>query len=639
LPDGTRDHRSNPDGDSGSSEGSSVADWFAAITSQAEAAMQSGDYATSESLGREMIERDPANPLGWRVVALSQDQQGDRQGAQATVDEGLAYAPQDPGLQGLKRVLAKSGPAMEFDTSKLKKNFKDKEDDLKKEQARRTGSMNMIAKGPGGAAGPAGPGGAGEKMLPAQITKHAKPMSFAKPEAHTGFTRRGLQEVQAGDLISGIRQFTKAIKKNPRDNAALRWRALARHRAGDYEGAIEDADRALALADKDHWALKTKAMALLALKRADEALAAADKAVEALSTDADAFRTRAMIHKARGDTAAMIQDLAQAAALDPQFAALYRRELAKAEKEDAEEDEEERGGDTTKGTLFAVAALIIGGGLATALTKKKKPAKAESAALGVTGFDVSGKLGQGGMGEVWRATDRALQREVAIKRLRSEIAGDERMRKKFLKEARTVAALKHANIVEIHSVIEEGDELLLVFEHLDGQPLDAILAEHGKLTLDQTLEIVKQAAAALDYAHQQGVIHQDLKPGNVMVAGETVKVMDFGIARRVADDLSTLSRQEVSGTPVYMAPEQEAGNPTPQSDVYALGLCFYEMLTGRRANPKQGFPPLVEALPGTPPALDGVLAYTLDADPAKRYPTAGQLASAIEQVVAASRPS
>lgn len=612
-------------GSGGTSDAAETAyDWLTDLTNRAEAALKTGDYASAEAAGREIIAKDPSNPLGWRVVALAQDQQGDRPAAQATVDEGLRYAPQDDGLNGLKRVLAKGkSSGMKFDTSKLKKDFKDKEDDLKRPKPRAPDSTGMLAQGPGA-----------QKMLPAQMGEHAAPMSFARPELHSGFTRRGLEDMQAGDLIAGIKEFTRAVSQNPNDSVALRWRALAREKAGDHEGAVEDADRALAVDPKDAWALKTKALALLALKKAEEALEAANKAIDANATDADAFRTRAMIHKTLGDDAAMVRDLSQAAALNPAFAALYRSELARVEKENAEENEEERGGSATTGTAVALGALILGGGLATALGRRKKKPAADSpeASLGVTGFEVTAKLGQGGMGEVWLATDRALRRQVAIKRLRSEIAGDARMRRKFLKEARTVAALKHPNIVEIHSVLEEGSELLLVFEHIDGRPLDAILAEHGKLTLEQALEIVRQTAAALDYAHGRGVIHQDLKPGNIMVGAESVKVMDFGIARRVADDLSTLSRQEVAGTPLYMAPEQEKADPRPQSDVYALGLCFYEMVSGVRARPKDGWTPLTQLLPGLPPALDGVLAYTFDPDPAKRYPSAGQLSAALAQV-------
>jgi len=587
---------------------------LADLTTQAESALKSGDYAAAEAVGRDIIARDPSNPLGWRIVALAQDQQGDRAGAQATVEEGLAHAPQDDGLQGLKRVLAKTAPSMTLDTSKLKKDFKDKEDDLQKPKSRRPDSTGMSAKGPGA-----------EKMLPAQMGEHATPMSFARPELHTGFTRRGLELMQSGELIGGIKELTRAISQNPKDNAALRWRALAREKAGDHEGAIEDADRALAVDDKDAWALKTKALALLALKKAEPALTAANKAIEANATDGDAFRARAMIRKALGDDAAMIQDLAQAAALDPAFAALYRRELARVEKGSSAEDPEEQGGNTAMGTMVALGALVLGGGLAAAFGRKKKAAPTPSQeGFSVTGFDVTAKLGQGGMGEVWLATDRALKRQVAIERLRSEIVGDPGMREKFLKEARAAAGLKHPNIVEIYSVIEEGPELLLVFEHLDGQSLDAILAEHGKLTLEQALEIVRQTAAALDYAHAQGVIHQDLKPGSIMIAGDAVKVMDFIVARRVA------------AAHRYTAPEQERGDPRPQSDVYALGACFYEMLTGARARPAQGWTPLRQLLPGCPPALDGVLAYTFDPDPAKRYPSAGQLAAAISQVAGSS---
>ncbi len=610
-----------------SSAGGAVGSWFTTIVSNAETAMESGDYSLAEVYGTEMTQRAPENPLGWRIAAMAQEKQGDKTTALATVEEGLTYSPNDDGLQGLQKIFSSNATGgKEFDLSKIGK-VKEKRD-YGKHQGRPRPPQNQIAKGPGA-----------EKMLPAQMSKHSRPMQFFKPEQHTGYTRRGLEKLQAKDIIGSIKEFTKAIRKNKNDATALRWRALARQQAGDNQGALDDTARALAINENDHWSLKTRAMALLALKKAEEALAAANKAIEISGTDADSFRVRAEIHKSLGDNAAMIQDLAQAASLDPTFQALYRRELARVEKENAAEDEEEsEGGSTTMGTVVALGALILGGGLATALSKKK-PKKAARAALGDTGFNITNKLGQGGMGEVWEATDLALERKVAIKRLRAEIAGDERMRNKFLKEARIVAGLKHPNIVEIHSVIEEGEELFLVFEHIEGQSLDAVLAEHKKLTFEQTLEIIKQTASALDYAHQQGVIHQDLKPANMMIAGETIKVMDFGIARRVADDLSTLSKVEVSGTPLYMAPEQHKNDPRPQTDVYALGLCFYEMLTGLRARPAEGYAPLTELIPGIAPGVDGVLTYTFDADPAKRYPTAGQFVAAIKQVVNASSAS
>lgn len=541
--------------------------WVTALVRDAQTAMEAGDYAAAESYGRTLTRRAPQNPVGWRVLALSLERQGDKAAALAVVEEGLTHSPSDDGLLGLRRIFSSNATGgIELDTSKLKKIKDKKEEDDFRPKPRPPQEHGAKA-------------GDAEKMLPAQMSRNAQPMQFYKPEQHSGFTRRGLEKMQGDDLIGGIREFTQALKKNPRDEAALRWRALAREKAGDHEGAIEDAERALALNAQDPWAHKTHAMALLALKKAEAALAAANKAIDANGTDADAYRIRAMVHQQNGDRAAMIQDLAQAASLDPAFAALYRRELGKAEKEIAAEDgEESEGGDAAMGTAVALGALILGGGIAAAFAKKKKPAG-------------------------------------AIKSLRAQ----------SLEAARAAAALKHPNILEIHSVQEEKGGALLVLEHIEGSTLEAILGEHQKLSPAQAVEIARQTAAALDYAHAQGVLHLNLTPGGILIAGDAVKVADFAVAREAEKNL-------------YAAPEQLSGGACAQSDVYALGLCFYEMLTGTRARPQEGFAPLTELIPGIAPGLDGVLAYTFDADPAKRYPTAGQFAAALATVVGVPSP-
>jgi serine/threonine-protein kinase len=301
-------------------------------------------------------------------------------------------------------------------------------------------------------------------------------------------------------------------------------------------------------------------------------------------------------------------------------------------------------------------ALFYGGGgllglglIAAALLRKRGTTMVTTrAAAGIAGFDIVRKLGQGGMGEVWEALDRALERRVAIKKLVPEIAEVPRERQRFLKEARTVAALKHPNIIEIHQVVENLDELYLVFEFVDGVALDSVLGEKGRLSLPEAVEVIRQTAAALDYAHGRGVIHQDLKPANVMVEDETVKIMDFGIARRVAETMGAVTRQEVVGTPSYMAPEQGLGEASPETDVFALGATLYEMLSGKR--PFQGvmtdfsklekaYAPLSRVVPDLPEALDAVIDRALDPDPKRRFHSAGEMFAALEAAAGLNTPS
>jgi eukaryotic-like serine/threonine-protein kinase len=256
------------------------------------------------------------------------------------------------------------------------------------------------------------------------------------------------------------------------------------------------------------------------------------------------------------------------------------------------------------------------------------------------GFRIVREIGQGGMGVVYEAVDEALQRRVALKRLRDGIAADPEERRRLLEEARTVAALKHPNIVEIHSVIESRAGLFLVFEYVEGRTLWELTAR-GPWAPESALPILRQIAGALDYAHALGIVHRDLKPSNVMITADgAVKLMDFGIARRVEDLALASARPHDGGTPGYMAPEQDIGLALRESDLFSLGVCLYEMLAGfnpfadpaaaaaRRARP------ISELAPGLPAALDAVLAGALCPAPEGRPPSAGAFLADLEKALA-----
>jgi len=196
-------------------------------------------------------------------------------------------------------------------------------------------------------------------------------------------------------------------------------------------------------------------------------------------------------------------------------------------------------------------------------------------------YSVFRELGRGGMGIVYEAINKKLGKKVALKKMREELAINPREKERFLKEARRVAELHHPHIVDIYDVIEEGNDIYLVFEFVAGKTIEEILNEKRKIEVKEAIEIIKQVCEALKYAHSKGIIHRDIKPSNIIVDNSGwVKVMDFGIAREAKDTFSRISGKDTSGTLAYMSPEQHLGQYDERSDIYSLGVMLYEMLTG-----------------------------------------------------------
>jgi len=256
-------------------------------------------------------------------------------------------------------------------------------------------------------------------------------------------------------------------------------------------------------------------------------------------------------------------------------------------------------------------------------------------------------IGQGGMGVVYEATDRSLDRRVAIKRMRDEIREDFALRERFLREAKMVAGLHHPAIVDIYAIVEQAGELFLVFEFVEGRTVEAVLKERGRFTAPETRSILDPVCRALDFAHGRNIIHRDLKPSNVMITDQGyVKVMDFGIARQVKDSVGKGAPQPhggdagvlamtntVTGTPLYMAPEAESGEVRAESDIYSLGCMAYEMLTGQVPFPPpasslqkltRSYTPLREAVPDAPPYVASAIDAALEPDPSQRLKTAAE---------------
>jgi hypothetical protein len=269
-------------------------------------------------------------------------------------------------------------------------------------------------------------------------------------------------------------------------------------------------------------------------------------------------------------------------------------------------------------------------------------------------YELQRLIAAGGMGQVWRAVDVALHRPVAVKVLRSEYTGDPTFLARFRAEAQHAASLSHPNIAAVFDYGEEiaedgtGETLAyLVMELVEGEPLSALLAREGALPTATTLSLMRQTAFALAEAHHAGMVHRDVKPGNILVRPDGgLKITDFGIAWSARSVALTRTGQ-VIGTPQYLSPEQAEGRPaTPASDVYALGLIGYECLTGHPAFNGDNAVTIAlkqvreqpAALPQDVPAgVRGLISRSLAKDPGARLRDGAAVVAAIEDI-AAGRP-
>src|SRR5436190_5686525 len=257
------------------------------------------------------------------------------------------------------------------------------------------------------------------------------------------------------------------------------------------------------------------------------------------------------------------------------------------------------------------------------------------------------RLGAGGMGEVWRAEDTRLLREVAIKILSERIANDPEWKARFLREARTIAQMNHPNIATIYSIEQEAEKLFIVMELVEGESLATILAK-GPLPPPEAVRIIRHVAEALAEAHEKGIVHRDVKPDNVIVGKRGTKVLDFGIAKQLVSttDSPTLTQAGlIVGTPFYMSPEQALGRPVDaRSDLFSLGVVLYEALAGKR--PFEGesvtetmmniimqeAPDLAVVAPAPPPSLADVVTRALQKKPERRFGSAGEMVDALSRV-------
>lgn len=263
-------------------------------------------------------------------------------------------------------------------------------------------------------------------------------------------------------------------------------------------------------------------------------------------------------------------------------------------------------------------------------------------------YAIVGYIGQGGFGAVYRAVQEPIGQIVAVKVVRDAVRDRANQLKRFAREARAVAALRHHNTVRLFDFGRDREQLFMVLEYIDGRSLKQILRSEGALSPERAVRIIRQVAESLQEAHAVGVVHRDLKPANIMLTrspfgDEVVKVLDFGLAKLLneATDNALTAMGHTVGSPAYMAPEQINGTTRRQSDIYALGVVLFEALTGKKPFESRDRQRLIQAhlsapvpaLKGVPPALAAVVHTAMAKRVKQRYEDAAELAAALTAAV------
>lgn len=616
-------------------------------TAAAEYFNEMENFARAADAASTAIQLAPDSPDAYKARALARSSMEDRKGAIEDIRKAMAADPQDESARILSALI---------------------------ESRRETSSLKALASlqdikrsfesgAPAAIGGTAASAAAGLELKPAAGAR-VPPQDSAKASA---YLKTAASKTRLGDYAAAARYATMALEKNPVSDEAYLERANAYNFLGKYDDAVRDTTSVLQHDPGNVQALNMRAWALNRKGMFREAEGDADKAIKLNPGYADSWFNRALAYEKMGDYKRMLEDFRQAASLNTAYASRFRDAVAQysGRVQDFDPGEAAVQPEPGAGPLparnktgrFAMTlGFTLSGGLLIAFGmlhivsgRRERPDGRDTQPdilspsifyEGVTSgkYKIERKLGEGGMGVVYEAVDQSLERPVAIKRMNDEIKLNDNEKQRFLQEARTVALLHHPNIVEIYTIFEEDDNIYLVFEYIDGPTLDRKLEKEVMLGTASVVEIFDQVCKALSYAHSKNVVHRDLKLGNIMINSEgDVKVMDFGLARSAKETLARVTR-EVVGSPAYMAPEQAYGVSGRESDVYSLGVCVYESLTGTLPFPgpdfqeqkeKMRYHPVSSVMAGIPRAFDPLLEKAMDPDPEKRFRTVEEFREAL----------
>jgi len=458
-------------------------------------------------------------------------------------------------------------------------------------------------------------------------------------------------------------------------------RATALILLGRFREASGAARRAVELGSRN--ANEKLAYALLESGEYSQAVLSADEALKVNPENAQVYAIRAYANERLGFKADMLADIKQAAALDREsFSGKLDRALsggrlfqAKSERAAllAEKEKVSKGLSPAvwaAAAIFVLTCLLFVAYIQFSRKEAAEPASIPSETAAVASFaaghllggkyDLSRVIGKGGMGHVWEATDTTLNRKVAVKKMTAELGElGSTAREYYLKEARTVASLDHPHIIGIYEILDLPDGIYLVFELALGKTVQHILAETKTMSLRKVRDTLRPVCDALEFAHGRGFVHRDLKPANIMITDQGfVKVMDFGIARRIDEMIDPAQVRDVAsevpqgilmaktrtivGTPQYMPPEAGLGVVSPLTDVYTLGVCMYEMCTGRmpygansdQAKLQRSYARVRDLVPETKEEVERLIYDAVDPDPKTRIQSARVFADRLDNLAA-----
>ena len=354
----------------------------------------------------------------------------------------------------------------------------------------------------------------------------------------------------------------------------------------NYNKAINLGDILIREGFSDFRIFNLQAIAYEKLDDCQNAMYYASKAIYIAPSVVEPYLTRAECYLRDKKINLATKDVETALSLNPKSekAQQLKNILFTNPKQKAQNQKEEQGLPPWFTKYIIIVALMFG---VLLFLRYRKPEYVDSQGRRLKEYNIKEQydfirlIGEGGMGKVYEAYDNSLKRKVAVKRIRPELLKNGNFREQFLTEARTVAMLRHPSIVEIYTVIETTTSLYLVFEYVDGQTLETRLDIDNYIPFNEIKEIFKSVCAGLAYAHSLDIVHCDLKPGNIMIADfGPAKVMDFGVAQKIAKDKKDKENVSIAGTPAYMSPEQQRGYTSKQSDIFSLGVCLYEALIG-----------------------------------------------------------